>query len=189
MADLFIYDVDDESVFEIPSDSQSRRFGSPSSDVVLLDSPPSERVYAVNDDQPEPSNQPRNSLNDSFPRVLEIVPDVDHDHLGKLLEQYRNSESMEQCIQFVLHALLEDPAYPRNPTMTALGKRKRSSDDNSARLARKLKHDFSSVDRPVPLGLDYFPLVLQQLQIDYPYIPKQHIRAVLARHRGLYAPS
>ncbi|GJJ08592.1 hypothetical protein Clacol_002811 [Clathrus columnatus] len=188
MTDLFIYDVDGDVPY-LADNKQSRRFNSPSSDIVILDGPPLPSTNKKNEDQFASSSQFQDPFQEYLRQVLEIVPDVDHDYLKKLLHQYRNTEGSEQYIQFILHALFEDPSYPRNPTLKLIGKRRRSSDETDERAARKLKLDPSSIDRPVPSGSNYFPLALQQLQIDYPYIPKQHIRLVLAQNRGLYSPS
>lgn len=180
--------VDDETI-ELSDEFQPHAFDS-SSDVILLDEPPSGHARTtvnVNTTQPGSSRQTGNSFEECLPRILEIFPDVDHDHLNKLLVQYQNCESVEECTQLILHALLEDPSYPR--CHTALGKRKRSSADGDEKSTTKLKLDYSSVDRPVPSGPNYFPLTLRQLQLDYPYIPKQHIRAVLTNHSRLYTPS
>lgn len=117
-------------------------------------------------------------------RVLEIVPDVDPAHLRTLLEKH--TADSEDVVQHVLHALFEDPTYPR---VVKPGKRKRSVDDDDGLEKAKLKLDYASKDREFVGGRDYADLALSQLLEDFPLIPKPHVRSALRAQKGLYAPT
>jgi TRIAD3 protein (E3 ubiquitin-protein ligase RNF216) len=58
-------------------------------------------------------------------QVLEIIPDVDPEYALSLIRQHY-PESRDQVVEPVLHALFEDPAYPK---LDKKGKRKRVEGD------------------------------------------------------------
>ncbi|KAJ7109483.1 hypothetical protein C8R44DRAFT_635668 [Mycena epipterygia] len=121
-------------------------------------------------------------------QVLEIIPDVDPEHAFSLVRQHY-PQSGDQVVEPVLHALFEDPTYPK---LDKKGKRKRVEEDDlpgDARGKPKAKLDYSSKDREYKGGVHYPDLSLNQLMLDFPLIPKPYIRRTLLDHHSLYAPS
>ncbi|KAJ7709797.1 hypothetical protein B0H17DRAFT_238676 [Mycena rosella] len=120
-------------------------------------------------------------------QVLEIIPDVDPEYALSLVKQHY-PESRDKVVEPVLHALFEDPAYPK---LDKKGKRKRAEEDaqGDARGKAKIKLDYGSKDRAYNGGVHYADLSLDQLMVDFPLIPKPHIRRVLLDHHSLYAPT
>lgn len=87
-------------------------------------------------------------------RVLEIVPDVQPTHAVGLIEQFMQSQPAN-VVEFVLHALFEDPSYPR---VNQKGKHKRDEPDSdpNARGSPKPKVDYASKERVYNCGPHYF---------------------------------
>ncbi|KAJ7774947.1 hypothetical protein B0H16DRAFT_1509018 [Mycena metata] len=121
-------------------------------------------------------------------QILDVLPDALPDHVTNLVtETY--PEAGGEVVQRVLHALFEDPSYPK---VDKKGKRKRVDEDGDQGNARgqpKSKHDFGSKDREFKGGLHYEQLAMDQLMLDFPLIPKPHIRRTLFGHNSLYAPT
>jgi hypothetical protein len=140
-------------------------------------------------------------------QILEIVPDVHPDHALSLITQY-HPQYQHEVVQPVLHLLFENPDYPKADRN---GKRKIEDpgpgmERDSQR--RKLEADWVKNHREGSRGRDYADLAVvrlflqqsfrtaltyghfkDQLVLDYPLIPKTHIRKIFASHNGLYAPT
>ncbi|KAH7887197.1 hypothetical protein F5I97DRAFT_1873899 [Phlebopus sp. FC_14] len=118
--------------------------------------------------------------------VLEIVPDVQPAHVLGLVEQFIKTHPA-QVVELILHALFEDPSYPK---IDKKGKRKRTEDeaDGAVRGTPKPKIDYANKDREYNCGRHYFELSLGQLMLDFPRIPKPHIRTRLLDNK-FYAVS
>src|SRR5262249_816858 len=99
----------------------------------------------------ESSSMDYDVISEYVASVLEVVPDVDPDHvytlINKLLPEHHD------VVEHVLHTLLEDPTYPKADRK---GKRKRVDDDTEGkdRSMPKGKIDFASKQRK-PGGPDY----------------------------------
>ncbi|KAJ7343378.1 hypothetical protein DFH08DRAFT_872523 [Mycena albidolilacea] len=120
-------------------------------------------------------------------RVLDVLPDALPEHVLELVKQHY-PQSREQVAETVLHALFEDPAYPK---VDKKGKRKRVEGDvqGEERGQPKPKLDYGSKDREYKGGVHYEQLAIDQLMVDFPLIPKPHIRRTLLTHHSLYAPT
>ncbi|KAF9468244.1 hypothetical protein BDZ94DRAFT_1154032 [Collybia nuda] len=128
-------------------------------------------------------------------RVLEIIPDVEPDHLLALVTKLAPS-LQDGVVEHVLHELFEDPAYPK---VDKKGKGKRRQTDEDIREeetslqggspAKRHKVDYSDKTREFRGGIHYTDLALEQLQTDNPYIPKPYLRQLMASFNGLYAPT
>ncbi|KAJ7509982.1 hypothetical protein B0H11DRAFT_1957067 [Mycena galericulata] len=121
-------------------------------------------------------------------QVLEIIPDVDPEYALSLVRQHY-PQSQDQVLEPVLHALFEDPAYPK---LDRKGKRKRVEDEDPADGRGKhkaAKLDYGSKDREYKGGVHYAQLSIDQLMLDFPYIPKPHIRRTLLDQHSFYAPT
>lgn len=138
-------------------------------------------------------------------QILEIVPDVEPDHLLALVMKFL-PDYQEKVVEPVLHALFEDPTYPK---IDKKGKRKRVDDnDASGKKARTI--EYGSLDRKYTGGVHYSDIAIvsfsfsffffsstdiltlrlqNQLQLDFPDIPKPHIRKMLSAQKGFYAPT
>ncbi|KAJ7685299.1 hypothetical protein DFH06DRAFT_969243 [Mycena polygramma] len=144
--------------------------------------PDVEEEAIVVDDLPSPPPDP---VPGYVQRVLDILPDADPDHVLALVRQHH---SQDQVVETVLHALFEDPAYPK---VDRKGKRKRVEDDGEEdiRGRPKSKFDYSSKDREYKGGVHYDQLCIDHLMLDFPLIPKPYIRQTLVAHHSLYAPT
>ncbi|KAJ7172366.1 hypothetical protein C8R46DRAFT_992489 [Mycena filopes] len=121
-------------------------------------------------------------------QILDVLPDALPEHVTTLVRE-THPEAGEQVVERVLHALFEDPSYPK---LDKKGKRKRVEEENDQGDARgqpKSKHDLASVDREFKGGIHYSQLAIDQLMLDFPLIPKPHIRRTLLDHHSLYAPT
>ncbi|KAF8515364.1 hypothetical protein BU17DRAFT_51893 [Hysterangium stoloniferum] len=146
------------------------------------------------DPAPKASAVPKDPFVAYSASVLEIIPDVESGHLRKLFEEYHPLHG-EKVVEMILHVLFEDPSYPRSENATK--KRKRSRDDDGERDKGKMRTsasvgeatDYGSANRDFAGGEHYASLAITQLQVDFPFIPKGHIRAVLSSNKELYAPT
>ncbi|KAF9234720.1 hypothetical protein BU15DRAFT_52263 [Melanogaster broomeanus] len=130
-----------------------------------------------------PAPPPVDPIGECVARVIEVVPDVQPAHVLGLVEQFSATQP-GNVVEFVLHALFEDPSYPK---VDKKGKRKRDDteapiEEGSARGVPKPKVDYASKERKYDCGPHYFELSLEQLMRDFPRIPKPHIRARLLNH-------
>lgn len=116
-------------------------------------------------------------------RVMEVVPNVQPEYAMRLLEQYKDGYK-ERVHEAVLHALFEDPKYPKvrlfsfycfhsviqlKPTMFFMlilystqvnsGKKRPSSPTlEGLRSSKQQKIDYASKTRPCNGGPDYYVL-------------------------------
>ncbi|KII87947.1 hypothetical protein PLICRDRAFT_176699 [Plicaturopsis crispa FD-325 SS-3] len=130
-----------------------------------------------------------NPIDTFLARILEIVPDVQPGHALTLIERHLPAENQEQVVETVLHILFEDPKYPK---IDKKGKRKREEGEGDAGAERgtpKSKIDYASMNRPFVGGAQYVDIAIEQLLVDYPYIPKAHIRKTFFANNSLYAPT
>ncbi|KAI5984865.1 hypothetical protein EDD15DRAFT_2176650 [Pisolithus albus] len=126
-------------------------------------------------------------MDDYVARVTEIIPDVQPAHVLSLVERTTQTNP-DAVVELVLHALFEDPSYPK---IDRKGKRKRDEAEQeekeegrrSSRGTPKPRVDYLSEDREYDGGPFYSELSLEQLMIDYPRIPKPHIRKRLLECR------
>ena len=97
---------------------------------------------------------PADPIDEYIVRVLEIVPDVQPTHVLSLIEQFMQSQP-GNVVEFVLHALFENPSYPK---VDKKGKHKRdeSGGDPNVRGSSKPKVDYTSKDRVYNCSPHYF---------------------------------
>ncbi|CAK5264611.1 unnamed protein product [Mycena citricolor] len=117
-------------------------------------------------------------------RVLEIVPDVLEEHALCLVRKHLKTAG-NGLIETVIHALFENPTYPRADSK---GKR-RAQPNECDTQGKRVKLDYSSTERGYKGGVHYEQLAMDQLSLDFPLIPRMHIRLSLLDHRSLYAPT
>ncbi|KAH7906652.1 hypothetical protein BJ138DRAFT_1129757 [Hygrophoropsis aurantiaca] len=141
----------------------------------------------VQAEEPQPILPAVDPIDAYVARVIEIVPDVQPGHVLTLIEQYHATHP-ENVVELVLHALLEGPPYPK---VDNKGKRKRveGEEDGVVRGQPKPKLDYAQKDREYKGGPHYTDMALEQLLIDFPYIPKPHVRSRLLQNNGFYAPT
>ncbi|KAF8156090.1 hypothetical protein B0H34DRAFT_716125 [Crassisporium funariophilum] len=137
--------------------------------------------------------------------ILEIIPNVDPTHLLNLIHTHLADADADagEATARVLHALFEDPAYPK---VDPRGKRKAEGAGAGVegkdgegevgegggageREGKRGRVDWASVDRVFEGGRDYFEMALAQLQTDFAHIPKPYLRRTLQAHKSLYAPT
>lgn len=97
---------------------------------------------------------PVDPIDEYIVRVLEIVPDVQPTHALALIEQFMQSQP-GNVVEFVLHALFENPSYPK-----ADKKGKHKQDETHGNLnprgSLKPKVDYTSKERVYDCGPQYF---------------------------------
>ena len=99
-------------------------------------------------------------------RVLEIVPDVEPDHLTKLVTSAASTHGRSEVLQHVLHILFEDPKYPKSdPEGKGKGKRKRADDEDIDKQSGgskrpKVDSGYGDLSRVFTGGPDYPDLAL-----------------------------
>ena len=103
---------------------------------------------------PAPAPAPVDPVDGYIASVLEIVPDVQPTHALALIEQLMQSQP-GNVVEFVLHALFENPSYPK---VDKKGKHKRDEPegDNNARASPRPKVDYTSKERVYNCGPHYF---------------------------------
>ncbi|ESK93036.1 ring finger [Moniliophthora roreri MCA 2997] len=149
--------------------------------IVIISSPPP---------QPEPLEQEQDSTSSCLAQVLEIMPDVQPDHATALITQHLQNNT-KNVVEVVLHSLFENPNYPK---IDKKGKRKATApsdpEDKDSKKARVLDGlDYASTERDFRGGVHYTTLAIDQLMLDFPEIPKPHIRRTLYKLKSLYAPT
>ncbi|KAI6029930.1 hypothetical protein BKA83DRAFT_4225342, partial [Pisolithus microcarpus] len=183
----------------LPSDTQASRVadvvqteerprspGPPSPSAVTSSPQASNKISPAVPHPPETSPAPV-AMDDYVARVTEIIPDVQPAHVLSLVERATQTNP-DAVVELVLHALFEDPSYPK---IDRKGKRKRGEAEqeekeegrHSSRGTPKPRVDYLSEDREYDGGPFYSELSLEQLMIDYPRIPKPHIRKRLLECR------
>ncbi|ETW80698.1 hypothetical protein HETIRDRAFT_476396 [Heterobasidion irregulare TC 32-1] len=139
----------------------------------------------VLDEEPPPSPEPEDPFQLCLAQVHEIVPDVLPEYVLQLIQTFQEKGDL---VGEVLHALFEDPTYPR---INSKGKAKAVLPERKAPSAQATtgEIDFSRVDRDRNGGPVYVELAREQLYVDFPDIPQVHVNAMLAVHLNLYAPA
>ncbi|KAK7043632.1 hypothetical protein VNI00_008243 [Paramarasmius palmivorus] len=125
-------------------------------------------------------------------QVLEIVPDVQPEHAANLVEQHLRQQQQQNnnVVELILHTLFENPNYPK---VDKKGKRKatlsneQNKDTKKARVSDVI--DYATANRAFNGGEHYTTLAIDQLMLDFPEIPKPHIRRTLFSLKTLYAPT
>ncbi|KAJ3781897.1 hypothetical protein GGU11DRAFT_221731 [Lentinula aff. detonsa] len=121
-------------------------------------------------------------------QVLELVPDVQPEYAEELIARHLATRQGE-VLEAVVHALFENPTYPK---IDKKGKRKAAEpphDEDQHKRSRLDQPNYDQVDRVYGGGVDYPDLSIEQLMVDFPDIPKPHIRKILCANKGLYAPT
>jgi hypothetical protein len=105
-----------------------------------------------------------NAVSDCVVRVLEIIPDVEPQHLTALVVKSIPIHG-PQVLERVLHVLFEDPNYPRIENK-GKGKRKWGDDESDHSRAegsskrQKLDYGYGDMSRMFTQGPDYAELAL-----------------------------
>ncbi|KAH8112643.1 hypothetical protein DFH11DRAFT_1511497 [Phellopilus nigrolimitatus] len=127
-----------------------------------------------------------NPIDEYLSQILEVVPDVQPEHVVALITQHLPAYG-DQVVMTVLHLLFESP-YPK--VQRNKGKRKQDADDAESRPPAKApKKDYGTRNRPYEGGAHYIEMSINQLMIDFPYIPLPHLRHTLVANNRLYAPT
>jgi len=117
---------------------------------------------------PVPDPEPIDPFTFALAKVLEIVPDVQLDHLMALVHSYldRDGEPFppDLLVEQILHQLLENPDYPR---IEKKGKKRRSAEEPAAtgnnrveRPKKKAKIDYRTTQRRKVPSVAYRNLAL-----------------------------
>ncbi|KAJ3495887.1 hypothetical protein NMY22_g19881 [Coprinellus aureogranulatus] len=178
---------------------------------IEIPSSPQLEVHEVSSDGFEPIPReptppppvPEDPTTTAVASVLEMIPDVDPDHLLALVETHLPTYGPNQIVEFLVAHLFENPGYPRvergkakgkgraveaKAGGSASGKRKAGSGDEGGG-PKKPKIDYASVDRPNTGGDHYRECAIAALQAAFPLIPLPYLRKKLAGKNGLYAPT
>lgn len=120
----------------------------------VLPAAPSPAIEAL---EPEPDVDP---ISKYVARVLEIIPDVEPDHLLNLVTTCLPTYG-DQVVEHVLHSLFEDPTYPKAEKKGKC-KRKQIDDDPDGHgiPSKRTKIDYGNKDRPYTGGVHYADLAL-----------------------------
>ena len=134
-----------------------------------LEAPQPVSLVGADEDLPMAVHLSKASTPDSAPnpidiyvvRVLEVIPDVQPEHVRTLLGRHINTHK-DGLVELILHMLFEDSNYPK---VDKKGKRKRDEgiDANNQELERgkaKIKIDYASKDRPSTGGNFYLDIAL-----------------------------
>ena len=119
-------------------------------------------------------------------KVLEIFPDINHDHVFKLYNDFDSNEGYENLsgeVRFdnIVEGLLSTASYPKQERgRSACKKRKRA--DSIDEDANK-KWELNDRD-PIPGYL--VGSIRAMLKADFPEVPQQYIQRTLAREMHLY---
>jgi E3 ubiquitin-protein ligase RNF216 len=101
-------------------------------------------------------------------RVLEIIPDIDPDHLLDLVTKNIPTRG-DQVVEHVLHGLFENPTYPKVDKV-GKGKRRQLDGDGEEIPLKKTKVDYGNKDRPYKGGVHYADIALVLLPYDFIYL-------------------
>lgn len=149
-----------------------------------------QRVIDISSEAPEAN--PILNLDQIVAKVLEMVPDVALEHLESLVAKLLEEGDTRSCVERVIHALFEAPSYPKHDSQKGKKRKREGSDSGEGGPSTKVVRseiDYGSKDRIFKGGYQYPILALNQLSIDFPFIPVPHIRAVLRSNNHLYAPT
>jgi len=136
---------------------------------VVFDTPEDEtqRLVLAEKIEPDPESA-------TVARVLEIIPDVEPDHLLALVRKHAEEHPAGALVEHILHMLFEDSSYPR---VDRKGKSKRKQadvggdgengvadgDDGNATPSKKIKIDYATKSRPFTGGVHYAELALVRM--------------------------
>ncbi|KAJ1300746.1 hypothetical protein OPQ81_002389 [Rhizoctonia solani] len=130
----------------------------------------------TNDIQP-----PADPIDAIMQQVLDIIPNVERDHLRSIVVQYVTNGYQDVGTAIISH-LLENPDYPKS------GKRK--SEAARASSSKRARIDYMAEDRQAMTDLGYISLSLDYLtRVDFPTIPKDYIKKKFFGTKSLYAPT
>jgi len=122
--------------------------------------------------QPAPSVLPVDPTDGHLARIIEVVPDVQPVHALGLVERFIQSNP-EHVVELVLHAIFEDPSYPK---IDRKGKRKRDADEvkqDPPRASLKPRIDYLSAERVFDGGPYYFDLSMVEFLPRFSLLDKQ----------------
>jgi hypothetical protein len=123
---------------------------------------------------PEPEPEPIDALTFALAKVLEIVPDVQPDHITALVHSYldKDGEPMPRdlLVEQILNQLLENPDYPK---VEKKGKKRRSAEESDA-----AGNGENSVERPK-----------KKVKIDYRTTQRNKVPSVAYRNLALVSTS
>ena len=131
----------------------------PAPDAMRADPVPDEVFAPLPIDVPAPVEE-KDKVSTVVAQVLEIIPDVQPDHLLALVEQHLPTHQA-QVLEHVLHILFEDASYPK-VEKKAKEKRKVEVEEDPA-PAKKAKIDYGSTERQFQRGRYYIDLSLVSL--------------------------
>ncbi|KAF9560510.1 hypothetical protein CPC08DRAFT_723314 [Agrocybe pediades] len=143
--------------------------------------------------EPQPIVDPASHV---VAQVLEIVPDVDPDHLLALVQTHLPNFAAHTT-EHVVGILFENGDYPKVDRRNK-GKRKAedepeaggsNSPNKRPRVEQEPEVDYGSDQRAFTGGPHYVELALIQLQTSFPLIPKPFLRKLLQERGNLYAPT
>jgi TRIAD3 protein (E3 ubiquitin-protein ligase RNF216) len=102
-------------------------------------------------------------------QVLDIIPDVEPNHLSALIGQSAITHGLTGYVEHVLHTLFEDPTYPKIVATQGKGKRKRAADDDNAQAgsSKKIKVEYRDISREKACGPNYPDLALVNISFLY----------------------
>ncbi|KAG6853213.1 hypothetical protein C0991_006116 [Blastosporella zonata] len=180
-------DVDaDEAIASVDQGEQQAHVPNeptPEWEVILdLDIP---HIQPKSEQEPEVALDPTSVIT---ARVIEIIPDVEPDHLLALITAHtvaHPDQDVNTVVELLLHALFDDPTYPKVDRL-GKGKRKLVQEETPS---KKVKLDFRDKMRPYRGGEGYREMAVEHLQIAFPYVPRPYLRAIIAQHNGHYAPA
>lgn len=93
-------------------------------------------------------------------QIIEIVPDVDSDHVLAMIKKFLPEKGAE-VVETILHALLEDPTYPRTDKK---GKRKQvHQSEERDNPEKRVKIDYGASDRKYEGGVFYSDLAIVRI--------------------------
>ncbi|KAL8814477.1 MAG: hypothetical protein Q9223_006306 [Gallowayella weberi] len=124
-------------------------------------------------------------------KVLEVFPDISHDHVKSLYESHSTAALSPDGIPLsenIISQILDVGKYPKERDRQNELKRKRSQFDNSDdERAAKWSIDGERREDDSAPNLNYCRQALVMLQADYPQTPIHFLRNVLYTQRTLYA--
>ncbi|KAJ3874538.1 hypothetical protein F5051DRAFT_335588, partial [Lentinula edodes] len=119
-------------------------------------------------------------------QVLELVPDV-QPRLARDLILRHFTAGQNQVLEAVIQSLFEPTSgqkvQKRRPTEKDL------LEGDQHKKPRLTELDYSRIDRNKKGGAVYRGLCLEHLLVDFPDVPKNHIKKTLFAHGVLYAPT
>ncbi|KAF6740982.1 hypothetical protein DFP72DRAFT_1026447, partial [Ephemerocybe angulata] len=142
---------------------------------------------------PEPED-PRTA---AVAAILEIIPDVEPEHLLNLIETNLPTYGPTQIIEYLIAHLFENPGYPKvtkgkgKEKAKAESSKRKADLESEARAPKKPRIDYASIERTVGEDVKevYAEAAIGALQTSFPLVPLPFLRRALLVHKGLYAPT